>query len=49
LHYHAYKLNIVEELSEGDFYSRSVFCEQFVALVKEHPDVIHLLAEYNQQ
>ena len=49
LHYHDYKLNIVQELSERDFHSRSAFCEQFVTVVKEHSDAIHLFAEYNQR
>ena len=36
LHYHAYKLDIVQELPDCNFYSRSAFCEQFVTLVKEY-------------
>ena len=39
LHYQPYKLNTMQELSDCDFYIRSVFCEQFVTLVKEHPDL----------
>jgi len=40
LHFRPHKLNIVQEQSDSDCASRSAFCEQFVILVKEHPDVI---------
>jgi hypothetical protein len=33
----------VYEPSDHDFVSRSVFCEQFVTLVNEDPDVIYCL------
>lgn len=38
LHFHPYKLHIVQELSDRDFVSRSAFCLQFVTLVnKQRP------------
>jgi hypothetical protein len=33
----------VQDLSDRDFASRRAFCEQFVTLVNEHPDVIRYL------
>jgi hypothetical protein len=39
LHYHPHRIQIVLELSDGDF----VFCEQFVTLVNEHTHVIRYL------
>jgi hypothetical protein len=35
LHFHPYKLHVVRELSDGDFVSRSAFCEQFITLENE--------------
>jgi len=44
VHFHPYKLHAVQELSGRNFASKSSFYEQFVTLVKEHPDVIrHLI------
>jgi hypothetical protein len=40
LHYHPYKIQVVQKLSERDFIARKAFCEQFLTLVQEEPDVI---------
>jgi hypothetical protein len=38
LHFHPYKLHIMQELSDRDFASRSALCKQFFTLVKEHSE-----------
>ena len=44
VHFHPYKLHTVQELSGRNFASKSSLYEQFVTLLKEHPDVIrHLI------
>jgi hypothetical protein len=45
LHFHPYKLHIVQELSDRDFAYRSVFCEQFFfTFPNENPGVVrHLI------
>jgi hypothetical protein len=40
LHYHLYKIQVVQELSKQDFIARKAFCKQFFTLVQEEPNVI---------
>ena len=40
LNFHPYKLQIVQELSDRDHASRRTFCEQFIELTREQPDLI---------
>ena len=44
LTYDSYKIQILQELSDCDFASRSAFCKQFATLVNEHPyDIRYLI------
>jgi hypothetical protein len=41
LHYHLYKIQIVQELSHHGFASRKAFYEQFLDLLNENPDLVN--------
>ncbi|KAJ8897367.1 hypothetical protein PR048_002713 [Dryococelus australis] len=43
LGYHPSKLQLAQELSDGDLVSRRAFCERFISLVHEEPDILRRL------